>query len=372
MNIKQFIFLLVSLVSSSAVAGVEPDFPFNGSLADLKEEIRWVNPQAMRLYLNDIAPLQKEKIKTLEAKLVHIETLLPEVRQILNRESLSDKEREKAFKVLTLKREIMLANPLLDNARIVVARYGLGEKARKAMGPSLGTPPANYSSLLSCVRKGFDAEICELSGLRKTIARRTIYKPTTDVPLSELQLHWDGNRILFSSLDANRKWQVFEVHADGRQMHQKIVSEEPDLEFCDANYLPDGRVVATANIGYNGVPCVHGQDVVANLISFDPQNGALSRLTFDQDGNWSPVVMSNGRIMYTRWEYTDLTHYFSRIVMHMNPDGTENKALYGSGSYFPNSTFDMKPIPGSGSRNWLHIRPSRDCPFRKIDSFRSG
>lgn len=350
MNIKQFIFLLVSLVSSSAVAGVEPDFPFNGSLADLKEEIRWVNPQAMRLYLNDIAPLQKEKIKTLEAKLVHIETLLPEVRQILNRESLSDKEREKAFKVLTLKREIMLANPLLDNARIVVARYGLGEKARKAMGPSLGTPPANYSSLLSCVRKGFDAEICELSGLRKTIARRTIYKPTTDVPLSELQLHWDGNRILFSSLDANRKWQVFEVHADGRQMHQKIVSEEPDLEFCDANYLPDGRVVATANIGYNGVPCVHGQDVVANLISFDPQNGALSRLTFDQDGNWSPVVMSNGRIMYTRWEYTDLTHYFSRIVMHMNPDGTENKALYGSGSYFPNSTFDMKPIPGSGSR----------------------
>lgn len=30
--------------------------------------------------------------------------------------------------------------------------------------------------------------------------------------------------------------------------------------------------------------------------------------------------------------------------MHMNPDGTENKALYGSGSYFPNSTFDMKPL----------------------------
>lgn len=89
MNIKQFIFLLVSLGSSSAVVGGEPDFPFNGSLADLKEEIRWVNPQSMRLYLNDIAPLQKEKIKTLEAKLVHLETLLPEVRQILNRESLS-------------------------------------------------------------------------------------------------------------------------------------------------------------------------------------------------------------------------------------------------------------------------------------------
>ena len=30
----------------------------------------------------------------------------------------------------------------------------------------------------------------------------------------------------------------------------------------DANYLPDGKVVATCNIGYNGVPCVNGNDEV--------------------------------------------------------------------------------------------------------------
>lgn len=140
------------------------------------------------------------------------------------------------------------------------------------------------------------------------------------------------------------------MNIDGSNLHQKITVDEPDLEFCDANYLPDGKVVATTNIGYNGVPCVHGDDVVANLVSFDPETRDLRRLTFDQDGNWSPIVIPNGRIMYTRWEYTDLTHYFSRIVMHMNPDGTENKALYGSGSYFPNSTFDMKPLSKHSSR----------------------
>ena len=59
--------------------------------------------------------------------------------------------------------------------------------------------------------------------------------------------------------------------------------------------------------------------------------------------------MANGKVMYTRWEYTDLTHYYSRIVMHMNPDGTEQKALYGSGSMFPNSTFDVQPLPGHPS-----------------------
>ena len=171
-----------------------------------------------------------------------------------------------------------------------------------------------------------------LTGLRGQIESGRIYKPEADVPLSDIQLHWDADRLLFSSLDEKRKWQIYEIKTDG-------------------------SVVATTNIGYNGVPCVHGDDVVANLISFDPETRALRRLTFDQDGNWSPIVIPNGRIMYTRWEYTDLTHYFSRIVMHMNPDGTENKALYGSGSYFPNSTFDMKTVRSSRSSktNWWKV-----------------
>ena len=35
--------------------------------------------------------------------------------------------------------------------------------------------------------------------------------------------------------------------------------------------------------------------------------------------------------------------------MNMNPDGTEQKALYGSGAMFPNSTFDVQPLPGYAS-----------------------
>ncbi len=83
------------------------------------------------------------------------------------------------------------------------------------------------------------------------------------------------------------------------------------------------------------------------MMIYDPQSQNLRQLTFDQDSNWGPAMMHNGRVMYTRWEYTDLTHYYTRIVMHMNPDGTENKALYGSGGMFPNSTFDIQAIPDS-------------------------
>lgn len=319
-------------------------------LKRLREDVKWVNPPAIRSYLNDIRTVQGVDHASLDKKTTELEALLPVVNKLLEGTQITEADVQKAVRLLTLKREILLSNPLLDSDKIIAGRYKLGARARKAMAPQLGTAPNNWASLLSSSRKGYDGEIVELSGLRGDIQRRTIYKPSADVPVSDIQLHWDGNRILFSSLDADKKWQVYEVGVDGKNLHQVITSEELDLEFCDANYLPDGNVVATTNIGYNGVPCVHGSDMVANLITYNPKNKSLRRLTFDQDGNWNPIVIPNGRIMYTRWEYTDLTHYFSRMVMHMNPDGTENKALYGSGSYFPNSTFDVKPLDKKSNR----------------------
>lgn len=349
MKIIYVLLIYCLFFSTGSICALPQDSLRIIEIVRLKECIKWVNPTAIEAYLNDIGPALGDKASPLKQKLSILKTRLPQVEQQLAG-TPSDQAITDAQELLALQREIMLANPLLDIDKIVVTRYKLGDKARTAMGPAMGTSIANYNSLFSSSRKGYDAEIAILSGYQSELKSSTLYKPATDVPISDLQLHWNADRLLFSSLDHNRKWQIYELNTDGTGLHQKITVDEPDLEFCDANYLPDGKVVATCNIGYNGVPCVHGDDVVANLIAYDPATRNLRRLTFDQDGNWSPIVIPNGRLMYTRWEYTDLTHYFSRIVMHMNPDGTENKALYGSGSYFPNSTFDMKPLSKYSSR----------------------
>lgn len=109
--------------------------------------------------------------------------------------------------------------------------------------------------------------------------------------------------------------------------------------------MPNGKIIAMTNIGYQGAACEDGSYETGNMIEYNPETGAMRRLTFDQDDNWHPRVMNNGRLMYTRWEYTDLTHYYSRFVMHANPDGTETKALYGSGGWFPNSILMQSPSP---------------------------
>lgn len=257
-----------------------------------------------------------------------------------------------ARKALENKKAILLGNPLLDADKIVAVRYKLGSRARQAMAPDLGTQANNWSNQESARRSGFDAEIIELTDLRGDMQMKSIFKPiVADASIADLRLHWNADRVMFTTLmgDNDKRWNVYEVKLDGTGCKKLVENEEPDLEFYDGTYLPDGRIIANSNIGYQGVPCVSGDDPVGNMVLYTPEKKDLRRLTFDQDANWNPVVMNNGRVMYTRWEYTDLTHYYSRIVMHMNPDGTENKALYGSGSMFPNSTFDIQPLPGHGS-----------------------
>jgi hypothetical protein len=70
------------------------------------------------------------------------------------------------------------------------------------------------------------------------------------------------------------------------------------------------------------VPCVKGKQPVANLYLMDGDGPNVRRIIFDQDAGWHPSVMGNGRVMYTRWEYTDSSHYFSRVLMAPhNPNG---------------------------------------------------
>lgn len=254
-----------------------------------------------------------------------------------------------ARRALQLKRDILLANPELDIDKLIVGRYRIGTRARQVNPGALGTQTNNWSNQTSAPRNGFNAEIVELSNLRGDIRTRTIFKPENGSSVPDLKLHWNADRILFTMTDTSKLWQVYQIGLDGKGLKKMIDSPEKDLEFFDATWLPSGKIMAVSNIGYHGVPCVNGNSEVGNMVLYNPENQSLRRLTFDQDANWSPVIMNNGKVMYTRWEYTDLTHYFSRFVMHMNPDGTEQKALYGSGSYFPNSTFDAQPLPGHAS-----------------------
>jgi len=116
---------------------------------------------------------------------------------------------------------------------------------------------------------------------------------------------------------------------DGKGLTQVTPGKYDDVDNYDACYLPDGRIIFASTRQFQGVPSVGGKADVANLFLLDRKDKSVRQLCYDQDQNWSPAVLNNGRVLFTLWEYSDTPHYFSRLLFHMNPDGTDQKAYYG-------------------------------------------
>jgi len=237
----------------------------------------------------------------------------------------------------TLRTEALLANPLLDFDRLLLI------KRRGNLGL-----PQNWQG--NCVmRGGFDNEIAVLSPVSPDGELTTLYRPESSRFVGDVDLHWDAERLLFSMPVENKRYEVFEIGVGGAGLRQ-VTPSEPDIDNYDACYLPDDRIIYDSTSCFQGVPCVGGGSQVANLHIMNPDGTGIRRLCFDQDHDWCPTVTNDGRVMFTRWEYSDTPHYFTRVVMRMNPDGTNQMALYGSNSYWPNSTFYARPIPDHPSK----------------------
>ena len=237
-----------------------------------------------------------------------------------------------------LRAEALLGNPLLDFDRLLLIRrrghHGL---------------PQNWQGNCVLPAGRFDNEIAVLSPVRPGGKLTTLYRPPAGRFVGDVDLHPDADRMLFSMRSDAGRFQIWQVGADGNDLHQ-LTRAEPDIDNYDACYLPNGRIIFGSTAVFQGVPCVGGRNQVANLYIMDADGGGVRQLCFDQDHNWCPTVLNDGRVLFTRWEYSDTPHYFTRVLMRMNPDGTGQMALYGSNSYWPNSIFYARPIPGHPSK----------------------
>jgi formylglycine-generating enzyme required for sulfatase activity len=254
-------------------------------------------------------------------------------------------------KLLSSVREILLSNPLLDADRLVVVRRNFsGGQARNVTGADAGFVPANYLNHTAISRGGWDNEIAVLSQLRGQPKLDRIHKPANGQILRDARLDFSADRMLFSSIDANSRWAVYEIRSDGTGLKQLTPTGFPDLDFFDPCYLPDGRIVLCSTASYFGLPCLDGNGQISSLFLLDPTNGSLRQLTFDQDSDNDPTVLNDGRVLYQRWEYSDIPHYFARRRMSMNPDGTGQLALHGSNSWFPTAFRFAKAVPDHPTR----------------------
>jgi formylglycine-generating enzyme required for sulfatase activity len=312
-------------------------------------EIGSVNMPALRRAVEDLSASYPDRYgaKGYLARLEGFERQLPEILKAI--EAGRADAAERAASLLAFRQEALLANPLLDFDKLLVVKRGL-------KGPALGLPQ-NWQGNSCLPRGGYDDEVAVLSPVRPGGALTTCFKPAGPRFVGDVELHFDANRMMFSMPDDKGRWQVFEVgldastgRADAASLKQVTPGEPADVDNFDACYLPDGRVIYASTACMQGVPCVQGSSFVANLFLLDRPTGGVRQLCFDQDHNWCATMLPNGRVLYLRWEYTDLPHAFNRILFTMNPDGSGQSEYYGSNSYWPNGIFYARPIGGESTK----------------------
>jgi formylglycine-generating enzyme required for sulfatase activity len=282
-----------------------------------------VNTESLEMAIKDMAATWPDRFKDADKLLAELKTL---------RESSAGKESMAAFQ-----KRVLLRNPLLDFDRLLVVRRKKGNAF-----------PANWQSNSSIGKTGHDNELVMLS-IKNPGEIKTVHRPESGAFMGDVDLNFKADKVLFSSMGKNGAWQVMEIDVDGTGLRQVTTTEDKGINNYDACYLPDGRIMFTSTAPYVAVPCVNGSAPVANLFRCNPDGSDMDQLTFDQEHAWCPQVMDDGKILYLRWEYADLPHSNSRILMTMNPDGTNQRSYYGTSSFWPNGIFYARQVPGKPS-----------------------
>ncbi len=292
---------------------------------------RW---QALRSAIEDLSQTFPDTYTKGVAWLEQLEALQAEQDRIPT-ESGKDAFASVMAQFNALHREALLANPLLDFERLLVIR-------RRADQPGL---PMNFYGNTDIAPTGYGNTLEALPVADPDKASEVLFTPEGDRFIGDMDLHYDGEKLLLSMPDGQGRWGIGEFDLASRTLTPLPLIDDPDVHNYDACYLPDERIAFTSTAPFIGVPCVGGRSMVANLYLRD-RDGRIRRLTNDQDHNWCPTVLNNGRLLYLRWEYADIAHAFTRILFQSGPDGSGQMEYYGSNSFWPASLFYARPVPG--------------------------
>ncbi len=337
-NLEQLTLNILGYLGNSKRHQMFAAVPFRVAAARKGRAVQAPQPRIaigpLRLAINDLTTSNAEKYPNGTAYLKRLAAIEKQF-------TAAGETPELLAQFVALRAEALLANPLLDFDKLLLIRRG-----KRNLGLV-----NNWLGNSSIRGTGFDNEIAVMSPVSPKGQIKTLFKPEGGRFVGDVDLHFDGDRMLFSNgSGSNGRWQVCEIKSDGSGLRELPLIKQNDVMNYDACYLPDGNVIFNSTAPFIGVPCVGGSSKVSNLYLLDTPSGKIRRLTFDQEHNWCPTVLNNGRILYLRWEYSDLPHFVSRILFHMNPDGTDQKEYYGGSSYWPNSTFFARPIPGSSTK----------------------
>ena len=178
-------------------------------------------------------------------------------------------------------------------------------------------------------------------------------------------LSYDGKRVLFAFCDHTeedkklRRFFIYEAAIDGSWVRQLTGTKRDKfqtwdnratvlIEDNDPCYLPDGDIMFVSTRCQSYGRCHGGRYNPAwTLYRMKADGSGIRQVSFNNENEYEPAVLNDGRIVFTRWEYTFRHEMFFHMLWWCRPDGTEVSNFYGADTLHPMMVVEATPIPGS-------------------------
>ncbi len=189
---------------------------------------------------------------------------------------------------------------------------------------------------------GSQGRLCRLN-LRSGDLKILLGDPAGSV--RDPQMHYDGRKILFSYREGGSDFfHLCEIGVDGRGLRELTTGPYDDIE---PTYLPNGKILFCSSRCNRWVNCWYSP--VAILYGCDADGGNVHPISANIEHDNTPWLISDGRVIYQRWEYVDRSRVSFHHLWTSNLDGTGQMIYYGN--MHPGTVMiDAKPIPGSDGK----------------------
>ncbi|MGD0092610.1 MAG: discoidin domain-containing protein [Planctomycetota bacterium] len=168
-------------------------------------------------------------------------------------------------------------------------------------------------------------------------------------------LSCDAQKVVFSYKKRGSGYRIYEVAMDGTGLRQLTQdgADEPDMlkqfghgyDDMDPCYLPNGKIMFASTRSKRAVLC-HNSFTSTALHVMDSDGGNLHFVSGNTVNEFTPTVMNDGRVLYTRWEYVDKGSGDVQSLWCMHPDGTHACHVYKNNVRLPSTLIDGRQIPG--------------------------
>lgn len=156
--------------------------------------------------------------------------------------------------------------------------------------------------------------------------------------------HFDSTHTRIAKGIPEMNYQIYEMDLQTRETRPLTSTESYGSSF-EPCYLPNGDIVFSSARIVQHITCGWGDH--SNLYIMNKDGKYARRVGFDQTNTAFPVLLNDGRVIFTRRDYNDRGQSSAHALFQMNPDGTAQTEFYGNQTGLPNSFHHARPIPGS-------------------------